>query len=960
MSLHRRSLWFVLLVLALLAGSIVAIATKPTVLGLDLKGGAQAIYKASPTSSATVDKDSMRRAIQVIRKRVDAFGVSEPEIQQVGTDQIQVSLPDVEDPTVVEDLVRPAQLTFYAFQPNLVGYVAIQGPDPRNPLTGTADLYNLIKYGNETDAREGSDPASSVYLFRKDEAHTWIAGPATTEADLIAGLSTNADTKDTIAAEYAKTPKKFETVTLKPGFVILTDARTTSGTAPTCGSPGGSCVLFHNVPGLIGPDIKSANVGFQPGTNNPTVEMQFTGTGRKKFAEVTKGLAQGAAQEGRTGTDSSRFWTFAIVLDGEIISSPFIDYTDNPVGINSDNAEISGGFATEKEARTLADQLSSGAIPINLERISTSIVGATLGEQSLRQGLIAGLIGLIVVMLFLIFYYRVLGLIASGALIIYGLYFWAVAKLVPIALTLPGIAGLILTIGVAADASVVIFERVREESRAGRPPRTAILNGYKRGLTAIIDANIVTLVTAAIIFLFATAGPRGFAFTLILGVLLSLFTAIIATQGALGLLVETKFFKNEKLMGLHAREIKWKLDIVGKWKFWLAVSFIPMFLGIIVIGFNGLKPGLDFKSGTEISLVFEKAGVDENGIRDVVGGAGYTDAIIQKFTTQDAANKDVTGFKIRTETLTGGKDSELITKLTDTFGAAPEPQINSVSETFGRDIVRNAVYAVIFAFIAMILYLTLRFEYKLALPALLSVVHDVWLSLAIYSIAGKEVTGATVAALLTILGYSLYDVVIVFDRIRENVPLMKGRPYRDIVNKSVHETLTRSIITMILTLLPIVVLLIFGGETLRDFSFALMVGILAGGVSSIFISAPIAALWKEREPDEVKAAARLAKKVAREASVDSDIMDVSAFNRADAALAAVTDTGAGEAPPLIDDAVLELPDDTGPVDDGPESGRSDGPEDADGGSPASKPKPPNSSPPQRPRRHQSAKSRRRK
>ncbi len=902
MSIHKRSLWFVLLVLGLLAGSIVVVTMKPTVLGLDLKGGAQAIYKATPTATAEVNDDSMRRAIQVIRNRVDGFGVTEAEIQQIGTDGIQVSLPDVEDPAVVESLVKPAQLAFYAFQPNLVGYQPVVGPNPANPLTGTTQLYDLIAYGNEATPKAGSGKTESVYLFRKDAAHTWIVGPAPTKDDLIALLDATERTQ-AASQEYAQDPSKFEIVTLKAGFVILTNGQGSGGTTITPCGGGGNCILLNDVPGLQGPDIKSANIGFDSATNEPLVEMQFSDAGRDKFAAVTREIVQGALAEGGSGTGTDRFWTFAIALDGVIISNPYVSFEDNPAGIDSDSAQISGGGFTETTARTLADQLSSGAIPVNLDRVSTSIVGATLGEQSLRQGLLAGLIGLIIVMIFLVAYYRLLGLIACGALVIYGLYFWAIAKLVPIALTLPGIAGLILTIGVAADASVVIFERVREEARAGRPPRTAILNGYKRGLSAIVDANIVTLVTAAIIFLFATAGPRGFAFTLIIGVLLSLFTAIIATQGALGLLVETKMFRNDRLMGLQAREIKWKLDIVGKWKFWLGISFIPMFLGIIVIGFNGLNPGLDFKSGTEVKVAFTQQGANENGIRDVASGLGYPDAIIQKYTAQDAAGANVTGFKIRTETLTGGKDTELLNALTAKFGPAPEPQITSVGRTFGQDIVRNAIYATIFSFLAMIAYLTLRFEYKLALPALLSVVHDVWLALSIYSVFGLEVTGATVAALLTILGYSLYDVVIVFDRIRENVPLMRGRPYRDIVNRSVHETLTRSIITVVLTLLPIVVLLAFGGETLRDFSFALLIGILSGGVSSIFISAPIAALWKEREPDQVKAAARRERKAARAATVDADIMDVSAFNRADRALATATaSSSATDEPGFIDDA----------------------------------------------------------
>lgn len=963
MSIHKRSLWFVLLALGLLAASVVVIAMKPTVLGLDLKGGAQAIYKATPTATVEVNDDSMRRAIQVIRNRVDAFGVSEPEIQQIGADGIQVSLPDVEDPSVVESLVKPAQLAFYAFQPNLVGYQPVVGPSAENPLTGTPNLYELIAFGNEATPKPGSGTAESFYLFRKDAGHTWVVGPAPTEKDLISLLDSTERTQ-AASQEYAQDKGKFEIVKLKPGFVILTNGQGSGGEAVTACGNGGNCILLHDVPGLQGPDIKGANLGFDPTTNEALVEMQFTDAGREKFAAVTREIVQGALAEGRTGTGTDRFWTFAIGLDGVIISNPYVSYEENPAGIDSNSAQISGGGFTETTARTLADQLSSGAIPVNLDRVSTSIVGATLGEQSLRQGLIAGLIGLIAVMVFLVGYYRLLGLIASGALILYGLYFWAIAKLVPIALTLPGIAGLILTIGVAADASVVIYERVREESRAGRPPRTAILNGYKRGLSAIIDANIVTLVTAVIIFLFATAGPRGFAFTLIIGVLLSLFTVIIATQGALGLLVETRLFRNDRLMGMHAREIKWKLDIVGKWKFWLSISFVPMFLGIIFIGFNGLKPGLDFKSGTEVKVVFTQPGADENGIRDVAGGLGYSDAIIQKYTAQDASGKDVTGFKIRTETLTGGKDTELLDALSAKYGPAPEPQIESVGRTFGQDIVRNAIYATIFSFLAMIGYLTFRFEYKLALSALLSVVHDVWLALAIYSIAGLEVTGATVAALLTILGYSLYDVVIVFDRIRENVPLMRGRPYRDIVNRSVHETLTRSIITMLLTLMPIIALLAFGGETLRDFSFALLIGILSGGVSSIFISAPVAALWKEREPNEVKAAARRARKAARAATVDADIMDVSAFNRADQALATATATSLPSEESAFVDEVIEVSPNGTPAEP-PMLEPGDGAVETD----VEPPTPPagptagdgvSAPPPERPRRHQTARRKRKR
>ena len=914
MTLRKRSLLLVLLTLGLLAASLVVIAVKPTVLGLDLKGGSAAILEGRDTVDAKVTPDSISRAIGVIRNRIDAFGVGEAEIQKVGDRQIQVAIPNITDPTLIDDLVKAAQLSLFAFEPNLVGrQPGVATPNPANPTT---DLYKLITLANTTPPRQPVQGSESFYLFRKDAAHTFIEGPQITKKDLLDQLALR---QPAISAEYLKNPKAFEVRTVPKGFVILTDGTNADGRdAPRCGK-GGTCVLLYDNVGLRGNDLKGATLQFDNLTNDPTVDMQFSGQGRKNFADVTRQIATGAAAE-RLGPGDTNSWHFAIVLDGVIISNPIVNYEQYPSGIDSDRAQISGGF-TEKSARTLADQLSSGAVPINLETVSLQTVSATLGKQSLRQGLIAGLIGLLIVVIALIAYYRLLGAVASISLIIYGLYFWAIAKLIPIALTLPGIAGLILTIGVAADASVVIFERVREETRAGRPPRSAILNGYKRGLTAIIDANIVTLVTAVFIFLLSTAGPRGFAFTLILGVLLSLFTTIVATQGILGLLVETKLFKNERVMGLNAREVKWKMDIVGRWKFWIAISFIPMFAGVLVIGFRGLQPGLDFSSGTRVSVAFTQQNPDENALRSELSALGISTAKIQGFTRQGQGGRNIKGYEIQTKTLTPGQTDQVLQGFKSKFGPIDQAvqQIETVGPTFGRDIVRKSVWAIVFSFLAIILYLSFRFEYKLALSALLSVVHDVWLVLAVYSIAGLEVTSATVAALLTILGYSLYDVVIVFDRIRENAPLMRGRPYRDIVNRSVHETLTRSIITMILTLLPITALLLFGGPTLRDFSFALLIGILAGGVSSIFISAPVAALWKEHEPDARKLQARLDRKAARAAAVDADIMDVAAFNRAEAALETPAVAGNDVASDDVIDAgpsegeAPDVADDTGPA-----------------------------------------------
>ena len=397
-------------------------------------------------------------------------------------------------------------------------------------------------------------------------------------------------------------------------------------------------------------------------------------------------------------------------------------------------------------------------------------------------------------------------MIAAGALIVYAILLYAVAVLVPITLTLPGIAGIILTIGVASDANVVIFERVREEARSGKSPRAAILSGYKKGITAIIDANVVTLATAAILFLFATAGVKGFAFTLFIGVLLSLFTAVVATRAAFNVLAETRFLRDDRYLGLKQREIKLEVRLGRPLE---AVD------GDLVRP-AGARRGLHRDQRAQPGPRLRERHARRDALRAPgVGGRRALRAPEPELqgtprsrpSTEQVNGREVHGFQVTTETLQPPQVQALRAALDQKYGLVDNEfvSLDTVGPMFGEQIIRNAIYAILLSFAVIILYLSIRFEYKLALPALLSVIHDVWLALAIYSFTGREVTSATVAALLTILGYSLYDVVIVFDRIRENVPIMRRSTYREVVNTSVHETLTRSIITSLITLIPIAV-----------------------------------------------------------------------------------------------------------------------------------------------------------
>jgi SecD/SecF fusion protein len=851
----RRAFLFLAVVIGLVAASAIAVALRPAVLGLDLQGGVEVVLQGKATRDSEVNQEAIDRSVEVIRSRVDSFGVAEPEIQTQGSDQIVVSLPGARNPEqVVQDLIKPAQLVFTDYQANFVAQ------DP--------SLWKMTQRAQTTTPKPPVEGQPTYYLFRKNAAHTLVAGPDFEKADLL--------------REYGgRVPSGVELVTVPEGLIIYSDLQQLDPNRVD-GPSRTVYVLMQDKPALTGRDITSSaqsfDSGSQGGNQEPIVTMQFTDEGAQAFQDVTRDLAQ-------RGALRQELQSFAIVLDGRIISNPTVDFRQYPNGISGNNgAQISGNFTTES-ARTLADQLNSGAIPIRLEVISQKQVSATLGAESLQQGLIAGVIGLVVVVLFLIAYYRVLGLIAAGALLIYALFFTAVIVLVPITLTLPGIAGVILTIGVASDANVVIFERMREETRAGRSTKSALLTGYSKGLSAIIDANVVTFLTAAVLFLFSTAGPKGFAFTLMIGVMLSFFTAVVVTRLVIEGISGTKLFGDAKVLGLEVREPRWKFDFVGKWRLWLAISFIPVAIGAIFIGINGLNLGLDFKSGTRVVVAFEQGTPTEGEVREVLSGLGYPEAKIQA-TTDPATG--ARGFQVQTPTLQPAQLAELKSEFDQQLGGVDERayQVETVGPTFGRQVVERAAWAIGLSFLLVIVYLSIRFEYRLALPALLSVVHDVWLSLAVYSITGREVTSATIAALLTILGYSLYDVVVVFDRIRENVPLMRNARYKDVVNRSVHETLNRSLITSFTTIVPVLALFLFGGETLRDFAFALLVGLLTGGISSLLIAGPLAAIWKERQPDGQRRARKAGKKAARvELAVhDSDVVDADVLARAEAAL----------------------------------------------------------------------------
>ena len=461
--------------------------------------------------------------------------------------------------------------------------------------------------------------------------------------------------------------------------------------------------------------------------------------------------------------------------------------------------------------------------------------------------------GFIIVALFLLIFYRVLGVIAVGALVVYAIFFYALIKLVPITMTLPGIAGLILTIGVAADANIVIFERVKEELRGGRSIPAAIATGYKRGLSAIVDANVVTFMVAFILFLLATAGVKGFAFTLGVGTLVSFFTAVLLTQAVLGAMGRSRLIHSPAALGVGKPRERRRFDYMGASKWFFSMSGVILLIGALAIGGKGLNFGIDFESGTRVKTELNRS-ADENAVRDAIAPSGFADAEVQRISGQGAGKN---AFQISTSTLTQHQRDNIQKDLQQKFGVKSF-DYDTIGPTFGQTVAKSAVIAIIASLLVISLYIALRFEWKYAVPVLIALMHDLLITAGVYSLLGREVTTSTVAALLTILGYSLYDTIIVFDRVRENVPRMPRAAFSQIVNRSMSEVLTRSLATSFCTALPIAALLFFGGDTLKDFAFALLIGVISGTYSSIFIASPVLTHWKERESVYMRRRRRIA------------------------------------------------------------------------------------------------------
>ena len=615
---------------------------------------------------------------------------------------------------------------------------------------------------------------------------------------------------------------------------------------------------------MSGSDIKpsSAKQEFKQETNQPTVTFKVKS--KEKFKKVTEKISKKRDNVMVVWMDYKKGDSYKKEAkkqqegkDPKYVSAANVDQP-----INSDSVEISGGFNGKKgvkEAKQIAQLLNSGSLPVDLKEIYSNSVGAQFGQDALDKTIIASFIGVGIIYLFMLGFYRLPGLVAIIALTTY-IYLTLVAfNFISGVLTLPGLAALVLGVGMAVDANIIMYERIKDELRIGRTLKQAYSKANKSSFLTIFDSNLTTVIAAAVLFFFGESSVKGFATMLLLGILMIFVTAVFLSRGLLSLLVSSNFFKKKYWLfgvkkkdrhdineGKDVHDLKTSFE---KWNFvklakpLIALSILIVIVGLVILSIFKLNLGIDFSSGTRADIETNHSltqGKVEKAVKDVglspdqvqINGSGHKNATVQ--------------FK---KNLSRAEDNKLSDKIKSEFGDTP--QINTVSPLIGQELAKNAMTALILASIGIIIYVSLRFEWRMGLSAVLALLHDVFIIVAVFSLFRLEVDLTFIAAVLTIVGYSINDTIVTFDRVRENLHKVKvvtsPEQIDDIVNRSIRQTMTRSINTVLTVVVVVVAILIFGAPTIFNFSLALLIGLISGVFSSVFIAVPLWGIMKKRQ-----------------------------------------------------------------------------------------------------------------
>ncbi len=812
---ERRNIWLMVISALLIIGSIILFTPPQDKItqGLDIRGGLSVVLSANPDEGQEVTVEDMEQARSIIENRVNALGATEATVQVQGTDQILVQIPGLEDAEqALETIGSTGQLVFARL----------------DSFTDDAVVED-IQNGNYGEFATIKDDFG--YSFPAEEGKELKVDPSTYDA-MFTG-----DNLDRVTVDRASQTSAYY-----------------------------------------------------------AVNLDLDATATEAFAEATRDLVVTQGQ-------------IVILLDNNVESAPSVKSI-----ISDGNVSITGNYSAD-EAKAFQAVLESGSLPVNFEFSTSQVVGPTLGQEALYAGLIVVLIGLALVMLYLLFFYKGLGIITASAMLVFAcIYLGILAALSAFglfSLSLAGIAGIVLTIGMAADSSILTVERFREEIRMGKSVRAASQSGVKHAIFTSIDADSVTLVSALCLFFLASAGVKGFGLTLSLGIFCDIAMMLLFKAPLIRLLAPRSIAKHPGFWGIkdceeaaagyaelaaaegvsvveaetaeqmdpaeskdiieeregarrgagtvadaarkiRGRFIKRDINFLGVRKVFLTVAAVAMVACLVVIGVRGFNFGIEFVGGSSITYT-NTGDVTSDDLRAAFEEAGEADVTIQTTVTSGE-----NGFLVRTANSDASDMNTKANQVADQLGiASQDVGVDTIGPDWGTSVINSSLLAFFVSLVLIIIYIGIRFEYKMGVIAVVALLHDLILVMGIYALAGREVNPNTIAALLTILGYSLYDTVVVFHRINDNMKAENIRcTFMTMANHSMNQVFVRTINTTLTSLVPVLAMLLFGGETLKDFAFAMVIGLVAGSYSSIAVATPLYSMWKTRE----KRYAKLAKK----------------------------------------------------------------------------------------------------
>lgn len=815
---NRRNMWLLIVTTLLIIASVFMFMPPQDKInqGLDIQGGLSVVLTAQGTDGHEVTQEDMEKSRAIIESRVNALGASEATVQVQGTDQILVQIPGLSDTeTALETIGKTGKLEF-----------------------ARADSF--------TDEADQTAIANGTYVQQ--------------------GVIT-----DDMGNQFPSGEMQYRSV---------------SGSY---------------TPLITGENITRVTVDKESETSNYyAVNLTLDSEGTEAFAQATREMAPTNGQ-------------IVIVLDGQIQSAPAVQSE-----ITGGQVAITGGYSLE-EAQSLQTVLESGSLPVSFHYEQSQVVGPTLGQDALMSGLLVAILGLTLVILYLICFYRGLGLLTAAAMVVFAIFYLGLLATLSafglFSLSLAGIAGIVLTIGMAADSSILVLERFREEIRMGRSVRAASITGVRHGIETSIDADLVTLVSALTLFFLASASVKGFGMTLALGIMCDIVMMLLLKAPLIRLLApkviarhpgfwgikdceeaapvyaeltETtlapdevlrpdkalgkgaksaanaaanataatdqpstdipKSYTHKTLDQLKGRFLRRDINFMGVRKILLSLSAALIVLSVAVVGIKGVQFGIEFVGGT--SIAFHNTGdISIEDMRAACADAGEPEAVVQTTNADGSA-----GFLVRTTNTSPEDAATTANQIASDLGISTDSfEVNTVGPDWGAGVIQSSAIAFAVSLLLIIAYIAIRFEYKMGIMAVVALLHDLIIVVGIYALVGREITPNMVAALLTILGYSLYDTVVVFHRINDNMKESSLKcTFMSMANHSINQVFIRTINTTLTSFVPVFGMLLFGGETLKDFAFAMAVGLIAGSYSSIAVATPLYAMWKSREPKNAK------------------------------------------------------------------------------------------------------------